>query len=180
MQYLPLITARSHLAILDLQIKPVATMRSANMQKVIQNCNQLISAARQQGVPAIATEHYPVNNATVIPEIAAHFDMMTSISKAFASACKEEAFIVKLEADRPQVILTGLEAHDAILKTALDLLKQGKQVFVVEDAVISKNAANQRSAMVDLDYYGCNVLSTEAVLAAWENGEQAEPAVNTI
>lgn len=180
MQYLPLIGARSHLVILDLQIKPAAMMRPANMQKVIQNCNKLMRTARRQNVPTIVTEHYPIDNEASIPEVAAYFDMISPISKATASACKEEAFLEQLEAYKLQVILVGLGAHDAILKTAIDLLKHGKQVFVVEDAIISKNDANTRSALVDLDYYGCSIMSTEDVITAWKKSEQAESLINAI
>ena len=46
--------------------------------------------------------------------------------------------------DRAQVVLVGTEAHVCVLQTALELLEDGKEVYVVADAVGSRRAARPR------------------------------------
>jgi isochorismate hydrolase len=57
-----------------------------------------------------------------------------------------------------------LEAHICVLQTALDALASGKQVFVVEDAVISRNEAHRLNALMRLQAAGCIITNTESVL----------------
>ncbi len=80
------------------------------------------------------------------------------------SACATPKFTQQLHRDLPQVIITGMETHICVLQTALDLLALHKQVFIVEDAVISRDAANQANALARLRDAGCIITNTEAVL----------------
>jgi len=68
---------------------------------------------------------------------------------------------------RRQVILTGMEAHICVLQTALALLAQGFQVFVVEDAVCSRSQQNQDNAMQRLRQAGVIITNAESVLFEW-------------
>ena len=79
----------------------------------------------------------------------------------------EARFSRQLTADRPQMVLAGMEAHICVLQTALDMLRAGKQVFVVEDAVISRNAANKANAIARLRDAGCIITNTESVVFEW-------------
>ena len=60
-----------------------------------------------------------------------------------------------------------MEAHICILQTALDLVAAGKQVFVVEDAVISRNPANKANALARMRDAGCVITNTESVVFEW-------------
>jgi len=57
-----------------------------------------------------------------------------------------------------------MEAHICVLQTALDLLANHKQVFVLEDAVISRNPANKANAIARMRDAGCVITNTESVL----------------
>jgi nicotinamidase-related amidase len=54
-----------------------------------------------------------------------------------------------------------------VLQTAIDLKKQGKQVFVVEDAIISRDTNNKANAINRLRDVGCTITNTESVLFEW-------------
>ena len=66
-----------------------------------------------------------------------------------------------------QVIVTGIEAHVCVLQTALELHSQGKTVFVVEDAVCSRDEANRQNGLARLRQAGVIVTNTESVLFEW-------------
>jgi nicotinamidase-related amidase len=63
--------------------------------------------------------------------------------------------------------LAGLEAHICILQTALGLVNSGKQVFIAEDAVISRNPANKANALARLREAGCIISNTESIVFEW-------------
>jgi nicotinamidase-related amidase len=53
------------------------------------------------------------------------------------------------------------------VQTALDLIAAGKQVFVVDDAVISRNPANKANAIARMREAGCIITNTESVAFEW-------------
>ena len=87
--------------------------------------------------------------------------------KTTFSCCAEPTFCRQLTSDRPQIILAGMEAHICILQTALQLKEQGHQVFVVEDAIISRDSANKANAIARLREAGITITSTESVVFEW-------------
>jgi len=64
-------------------------------------------------------------------------------------------------------VLAGLETHICVLQTALELNARGFEVFVPEDAVIARSAANTRNALARLLQAGVIVTNTESVLFEW-------------
>ena len=70
--------------------------------------------------------------------------------------------------------LAGMEAHICILQTALALQADGRQVFVVEDAVLSRNAGNKANALSRLRHAGVVVTNTESVVFEWLGKAEGE------
>ena len=68
-----------------------------------------------------------------------------------------------------------MEAHICILQTALGLLqvdgkqsnKPTRQVFVVEDAIISRNPNNKANAISRMRDAGCIIINTESIVFEW-------------
>jgi nicotinamidase-related amidase len=60
-----------------------------------------------------------------------------------------------------------MEAHICILQTALALQAMGRQVFVAEDAVLSRNASNKANAMSRLRHAGIIATNTESIVFEW-------------
>lgn len=160
-------TNQSQLVIIDVQVKLCSVMLAPDMQAVARNCSRLIQAANLLAVPVVVTEQYPQGLGETIADIAQHLGSVKPIAKTVFSACAEPKFKAQLQRDKSQIILAGMEAHICVLQTALDLIAQGKQVMVVEDAVISRNAANKSNAIARLASAGCIVTNTESVLYEW-------------
>jgi nicotinamidase-related amidase len=66
--------------------------------------------------------------------------------------------------DRKKVILCGMETHVCVLQTALGLLRDGKDVHLVQDAVCSRSKSNWRTGVEFMRDAGAVVTSTETVL----------------
>ena len=159
--------AVSQLVIVDMQTKLVNVMPAEAMQSTIKNCGILTQAAQLLNVPIIATEQYPQGLGATLPEIQQHFAHFKPLAKTAFSASGEAKFNQRLHRDQSQIVLAGMEAHICILQTALSLKQMGKQVFVVEDAIISRNAVNKTNALARLREAGCVITNTESVLFEW-------------
>ena len=165
---------QSQLVIIDIQTKLCNVMQADAMQTVIKNTGILMQAANALQVPMVATEQYPQALGDTAPEIAQYFGGLAPIAKTAFSACADAKFKAHCQRDKSHIILTGLETHICVLQTALDFIAQGKKVFVVEDAVISRSAANKANAIARLQLAGCVITNTESVLFEWLGTAQHE------
>ena len=157
----------SQLVMIDMQVKLASVMQAEALQSVVKNCSVLAQVAYILSVPTVLTEQYPQGLGETIPEIRQHLPNSKPIAKTAFSACGEPNFNQQLHRDNPQIILAGMEAHICVLQTALALLQAGKQVFVVEDAIISRSSANKANAVARLRDAGCVISSTESVVLEW-------------
>ena len=164
--------AQSQLVVIDMQVKLALAMPADAMQAVIKNCAILLQAANLMQVPTIVTEQYPQGLGETLLELKQHFSNTKLIPKTAFSACTVPAFKQHCHTDKMQIVLAGMEAHICVMQTALDLLQAGKTVFVVEDAIISRNnlnqiSANKANAIARLRDAGCVITNTESVLFEW-------------
>jgi isochorismate hydrolase len=137
------------------------------MQLVIKNCSVLVQAANLLNINTIVTEQYPQGLGETLTEIKQHIGANKSIEKTAFSAASVPKFNQQLHRDQSQIILTGMEAHICVLQTALGLTQMDKQIFVVEDAIISRNVGNKTNAVARLRDAGCIITNTESVLFEW-------------
>ena len=70
-------------------------------------------------------------------------------------------------AKRPQIILTGTEAHVCVLQTAFGLLAAGFEVYLVADAASSRTPENRSAAIERMRAAGIGIVTTEMVLFEW-------------
>jgi nicotinamidase-related amidase len=166
---LPLTSQRvlSHLAIIDVQNKLCAVMLEESLKDMLKNCAILLQAAALLEIPALYTEQYPKGLGITHSELAPWLEKKPRIEKTAFSSCDEPRFCLQLTSDRPQVVLAGMEAHICILQTALALQDMGRQVFVAEDAVLSRSASNKANALSRLHHAGVIVSNTESIVFEW-------------
>lgn len=155
------------LAVVDVQEKLCAVMNPEALQDVVKNCSTLLQAANLLEIPAIHTEQYPKGLGSTLAALGAWLKPEAAVEKTCFSCCDESAFRARLHRDRQQVVLAGMEAHICVLQTALQLQESGRQVFVVEDAVLSRRDANKQNALARLRQAGIIVTNTESVVFEW-------------
>ena len=152
---------------IDMQTRLTAAMPPEAMQAAIKNSEILATAAKLLEVPSLLTEQYPKGLGHTVPELLALLPNVHAVEKTVFSCMAEPAFSRQLTGDRPQLILAGIEAHICVLQTAMDLIAAGKQVYVAEDAVVSRNPANKANALVRMRDAGCIVTNTESIVFEW-------------
>jgi nicotinamidase-related amidase len=68
---------------------------------------------------------------------------------------------------RESIVVAGCEAHVCLLQTALDLLEDEFEVWVVTDACGSRTERNRDAAFDRLASAGAELVTTEMVLFEW-------------
>lgn len=69
--------------------------------------------------------------------------------------------------ERNTIVIAGCEAHICLLQTALDLLEDEFEVWVVTDACSSRTERNRDAAFDRLAGAGAELVTTEMVLFEW-------------
>jgi len=156
----------SQLILIDLQTRLLSAMPQEAMQTVIRNCGILAQAATMLEVPVIVSEQYPKGLGNTAPELLAFLPNIKPVEKLTFSCMAEPKFSRQLTRDHSQVVIAGMEAHICVLQTALDL-QNSKQVFVAEDAIISRNPANKANALARMREAGCIISNTESIVFEW-------------
>jgi nicotinamidase-related amidase len=154
----------SQLVVVDIQTRLSRVMPANSMQQVVRHTQILLQAAALLEQPIIVTEQYPQGLGQTLPELLPYLPAQPAIEKVSFSACGEPKFTQRLIRDKAQIVLVGMEAHICILQTAMDLLAMGKQVFVVEDAIISRSPQHLANAIDRMRAAGCLITNTESAI----------------
>lgn len=160
---------KSQLVVIDIQQRLAAAMPEKVIARVKANNAILLQAANLLEVATISSEQYPKGLGPTVEDLEAHLPDTTRCVEKTCFACTGESdFRNSLSLKRrPQIIITGIETHVCVLQTAMQLLEDGFQVFVVEDAVCSRHKHNHKNAINRLRAAGVVITSTESVLFEW-------------
>lgn len=137
-------------------------------EAVVNNCIWLNKLVQRLNVPMLVVEQYPKGLLRTHHEILSTLVQSIVIEKVHFSAGRNVEFIDKLAAlNKTSVVLCGIEAHVCVLQTALDLQKLDYKVFVVADAIGSRNADDKRYAIERMYQAGISIVTKEMVLFEW-------------
>ncbi len=178
----------SQLVLIDLQARLLPAIFQGDL--CLANALRLAQAARLMDLPVWGTEQNPGKLGSNAPELQAL--CRQTLAKMHFSACEEgltdwlrPEVIAKpptgnarslpkhlqkpaaAAAERNAVVLAGVEAHVCVLQTALDLLEDEFEVWVVTDACSSRTERNRDAAYDRLAGAGAELVTTEMVLFEW-------------
>ena len=71
---------------------------------------------------------------------------------------------------KKQIVICGIESHICVLQSAVSLLREGYEVYVVRDICASRKKFEFECAMDYLKNEGVKVASLEIVLFEWLKG----------
>jgi len=176
----------SQLVLVDFQPRLQVAMHEA--EAVWANASRLAQAARLLDVPVWGTEQNPSKLGALSPELR---DVCQRVLAKMQFSAVEEGLAEWLQPppaaprgnarslprhlQKPQpeqpgrksIVLAGVEAHVCLLQTALDLLDEEFEVWVVTDACASRTERNRDAAYDRLAGAGAELVTTEMVLFEW-------------
>lgn len=156
---------QSMLLVVDVQQRLLPAIH--DWQRLLDNVRWLVLVAQKLGVPVVASEQYPQGLGMTHPEVRKLLAPEQIVEKLHFSCVAAQCLSALPAAKRPQVVVCGTEAHVCVLQTVLELRDQGKQVFVVADAVGSRDPDNQTLALERMRQHGIDVVSREMVAFEW-------------
>ena len=133
-------------------------------EALFSNLRRLLAGMNALEIPVIVTEQIPEKLGATRDEFQ---EWITEpvIAKSSFGCCGEPKFTRTLEnSGRKQVILCGIETHVCVYQTALQLQAAGHKVYVVSDAVSSRNPTNKTLALRRMEHEGVRITGTEMVL----------------
>lgn len=179
----------SQLLLVDYQPRLLKALHQGD--EALQRALLLARVARLLGVPAWGSEQNPQGLGPLAPELAA------LLQRSFAKTAFDATQSGLLEALRPPappqrqggnarslprhlqkpqqpaaparntVVLAGVEAHICLLQTALGLLEQEFDVWVVTDACASRRERDREAAFDRLAGNGIELVTSEMVIYEW-------------
>jgi nicotinamidase-related amidase len=178
----------SQLVLIDYQDRLMPAMLES--QAVLQNAVRLAQMAALLQVPTFYTEQNPFKLGSTAPELldALKQARARALAKMQFSAVEEglgellkppvkpvqgnarslPKHLQKAAAgERETIVLAGCEAHVCLLQTALDLLEDEFDVWVVTDACSSRTERNRDAAFDRLAGAGVELVTTEMVAFEW-------------
>ena len=133
-----------------------------DFERVANATATLIEGAEAMGIPIIVSEQYPKGLGETAPEVAEHLPEGTRpLEKVVFSAADAEGFDLE---GRDQALVCGIETHVCVNQTVLDLLEDGAEVQVAEDAVGSRTEENKRVGLHKMERAGATLTSVETAL----------------
>ena len=151
------------LLLIDLQERLMPVIH--DHEAVVARAVRLAEAAQLLGVPICATEQIPAKLGPTVAPLAAY--PQSVLSKTTFSAMGDPGFASLLPASASEIIVAGVEAHVCVLQTALGLRGSDHRVFMVADAVGSRDPADKAAALDRASQHGAEIVTSEMVLFEW-------------
>lgn len=156
----------SCLLIVDVQEKLVPAIHEP--EQLVGGCAWLMQVANVLAVPILVSEQYPIGLGPTVAELRGLVSPEAFVEKVHFSCAAAPDCLRRLDAiARRQVVLAGIEAHVCVLQTALGLAQAGKQVFVVADAISSRNPQDATVGIARMRAVGVHVVTKEMALFEW-------------
>lgn len=176
----------SQLVLVDYQARLMPVM--ADGEAVLRNALRLARLAHLLQVPVCITEHCVDKLGPSVAELAPlgrilHKQSFSAVPAGLSDALQPKAFkapqgnarslpkhLRKPESDEPErrsIVIAGCEAHVCLLQTALDLLEEEWDVWVVTDACASRTERNRDAAYDRLAGAGAELVTCEMVAFEW-------------
>ncbi|MGH7098666.1 MAG: isochorismatase family protein [Stellaceae bacterium] len=172
---MPIITREgSALLVVDFQAKLMPAIHDG--AAVIANARILIEAATLFQVPILFTEQNAGGLGGTVPELSCKTGGL--FHKMTFDACRMPGFPEALPEQRA-LIVSGCEAHVCVLQTVLGLLRAGRQVYIVRDALGSRRSESKETAIRRMEKNGAEIVTTEMVAFEWL-GTATDPRLRKI
>ena len=150
--------------VIDIQERLVPVIHQSD--SMVENTAWLLEVARRLNVPALFSEQYPKGLGHTVPALADYINADNVFEKVNFSAAGEAVYS-RIGSERQQFVITGCESHICVLQTALELLENGRQVFVLEEAVSSRTERDKALALARMQQAGAAIVSREMVAFEW-------------
>lgn len=163
----------SCLLVVDIQEKLAPAIHESD--QIIENAAWLIRIAREVDLPVRLTEQYPQGLGATVAQVRSQVVDEEVLEKVYFSCMDSDPIRRHLAAiGRRQIVVAGTEAHVCVLQSALGLVADGYEVFVVADAISSRKPRDAEVAIERMRDADVRIVTREMVAFEWLNRADTE------
>lgn len=140
-------------------------------EEIVAKSLHLLKAARLTGRAVVFSELDPDDLGETLTSLWPYD--RARVQTSFFDATRADGFFSLVPEAISDVFLFGTEAHSCVLQTGLSLLKLGKAVQVIADAVGSRRPIEKATALSRLSQRGAEITTTEITLLEWTESRSA-------
>lgn len=135
-------------------------------QDALNVASKLVKAANIMGIPTLVSEQYPKGLGHTLSPIKNYLPESTKIiEKTSFSLLGQEGVLETIKQyGKEQIILAGIETHVCVYQTAIDLLENGFEVYLVKDGSKSRNDFEYEAGIDLMCIEGVKISCLEIVL----------------
>ena len=153
---------KNALILIDIQPKIITPIK--NKDSIIKNIKKLLSAYQILDENIFISEQNPLKLGKTIDELVPKGDFK-KIRKMDFSCANSQELIKELDNKKiTNLIICGFETHICIQQSVLDFLKKGYEVFLVSDAIGSRNSLDHEIALLRMLSNGSIITTTESII----------------
>lgn len=159
-----LIRSQTGLLVIDIQEKLFPYVE--NSCHVMQAIQKIIRGFQILNLRIIVSEQYPQGLGHTVASLKGILGEKQRYLVKTTFSCLDDLILKKelIESPVKQWVIIGIEAHVCVLQTARDLMEQGKEVVVLNDAIGSRSVYDFSTAIAELRDCGARISSTETIL----------------
>ena len=157
-----LTTQNSALILIDYQPVAIGSVQSMDRQLLVDHIVRVAKTARAYGVPVVlsTTGVAAYSNKPTIPELQAALGDVRAIDRTTLNAWEAPDFVAAVRATgRRKLVMTGLWTEVCLTFPALDVLREGYEVYVVVDAVGGTSVEAHQAALERIIQAGAHPIS---------------------
>lgn len=129
--------------VIDIQERLTPVMSGA--EELVANSLKFLQIAKELGIKIIATEQYPKGLGNTIDSLDGFIDeKFQKMEFSAYNAIKDEL------KGAQNIYIIGIEAHICVYQTALDLIKNGYNVTLIDECISSRDPKNKALAYANL------------------------------
>ena len=149
--------------LIDIQERLLPAM--SDNKKILSKAQILVNGLNELNIPIIVSEQYPKGLGRTVEELQSILGNVNYYAKTAFSCYNDKSILNEIKKqNKKNIILFGIEAHVCVLQTATDLLQNGYNVILVEDAIGSRNNENKNTAIKRFISEGGILTCVESIL----------------
>ena len=122
----------------------------------------ILNSAKILNIPVIVSEQYPRGLGNTVDKLQPYIDSSNVFDKVTFSVLDTKSIENKItELAKKQIIVFGIETHICVYQSIQDLLEEGYEIFLINDASGSRSEKEHIAGIDRLKTLGCNILTTE-------------------
>lgn len=157
---------RACLMVIDVQTRLLPGIPDS--ETLVERCTALVGLANELEIPVFGSEQYPDGVGPMDDTLKAAIGADNVAGKThFSCVDAPECADLMQQMTQDQIVICGMESHACVLQSALSFKAQGKEVFVVADAIASRHAVDTEFAIARMREEGIKLVTCEMVGFEW-------------